>query len=304
VHAPDHAVKQPFGLAVSRLRWRRLLETGFGWHLRVVLGSWMGATGLAILLFFAVVGIVGPWIMPHDPWEMLEPLQAPSWRYPLGTSDLGYDLLSCLIEGTRSTLLIGLVSGFVSIVIGGNIGLLAGYYGGRVDQILMRLTDVAYGMPFLPFVIVLISLFGRSKYFLILAIVALVWRTSARVIRAQTLSLSQRQFIRAARARGCSDMRIIYRHIVPNIMPLLLLYTAFNIAWAIGTEASASFLGFGDPSTITWGTMLYDLWVSGDTRIAWWWFVSPSVCIVSLVTALVFISRAYEEHANPRLRGR
>jgi peptide/nickel transport system permease protein len=273
-------------------------------HLRIVTSSWMGAAGLAVLVFFVLVGLAGPWIKPHDSWDMLDPLAPPSWRYPLGTTDLGYDLLSRLIDGTRSTLVIGLVSGFVSIVIGGNIGLFAGYYRGRTDEILMRITDVAYGMPFLPFVIVLVSLFGRSKYFLIIAIATIIWRTSARVIRAQTLALTQRQFVRAAKARGCSDLRIIYRHIVPNIMPLLLLYTAFNIAWSIGTEASASFLGFGDPNTITWGTTLYDLWVSGDTRIAWWWFAAPSVCIVTLVTALVFISRAYEAHANPRLRGR
>jgi peptide/nickel transport system permease protein len=294
------------GLALSPSLPRRhggFLGAKLGLHLRVVFDSWMGATGFGVLSCFVIVGIVGPWIMPHDPWKMLESLHPPSLRYPLGTTDLGYDILSRLIAGTRNTLIIGLVSGAVSIVIGGNIGLLAGYYRGRLDQVLMRLTDVAYGMPFLPFVIVLISLFGRNDYYLILAIGAIVWRTSARVIRAQTLSLAQRQFIRSARARGCSDMRIIYRHIVPNIMPLLLLYTSFNIAWAIVTEASASFLGFTDPSTITWGTMLYDLWVSGETRVAWWWFTAPSLCIVLLVTALVFISRAYEVHANPRLQG-
>jgi peptide/nickel transport system permease protein len=111
-----------------------------------------------------------------------------------------------------------------------------------VDNVLMRLTDIVYGMPFLPFIIVLISLFGRSIGFVMLAIVVIVWRTSARVIRAQTMAIKHRQFITFARARGASDLRIIYRHIGPNILPLLLLYTSFNIAWAIGTEASASFL--------------------------------------------------------------
>ncbi len=201
-------------------------------------------------------------------------------------------------------MLIGLVSGLISILIGANIGLWSGYYGGKLDQLLMRLTDVVYGMPFLPFIIVLISLFGRSKWFVMLAIVLIVWRTSARVVRAQTLALKERQFVAAARIRGCGPARIIYRHIMPNILPLLLLYTAFNIAWSVIAEAGASFLGFGDPNQLSWGGMLYELWISGKSRVAWWWFALPSIAIVLLVSALVFVSRAYEEVANPRLKER
>jgi peptide/nickel transport system permease protein len=242
--------------------------------------------------------------MLYDSEGEFASLRPPSWEFPLGTTHLGYDLFSQLILATRTTLLIGTISGGISIVIGANIGLLAGYYGGKVDEVLMRFTDILYGMPFLPFIIVLISLFGRQLEFVILAIVLIIWRTSARVIRAQTISIKQRQFIAAARARGCSDFRIIYRHILPNVLPLLLLYAAFNIAWSIITEASASFLGFGDGETISWGGMLYELWLSGKTRVAWWWFTAPSLCIVLLVTSLVFVSRAYEEVANPRLRKR
>ena len=128
----------------------------------------------------------------------------------MGTTHLGYDLYSQLILATRTTLLIGVVSGFISIVIGANIGLIAGYYGGKIDEVLMRLTDILYGMPFLPFIIVLIALFGRQLEFIILAIVLIIWRTSARVIRAQAMSIKQRQFIQMAKARGASDFRIIY----------------------------------------------------------------------------------------------
>jgi peptide/nickel transport system permease protein len=231
-------------------------------------------------------------------------LQPPGAEFPLGTTNLARDLLSQMIVATRTTMTIGLVSGLISIVIGANIGLFAGYYGGRVDNVLMRLTDIVYGMPFLPFIIVLISLFGRSIWFVMLAIVLIVWRTSARVIRAQTMAIKHRQFIAFARARGASDLRIIYRHIAPNILPLLLLYTSFNIAWAIVTEASASFLGFGDPNSLTWGSILQDLWASGYTRSAWWWFFAPSAAIVLLVSAFVFVSRAYEVVANPRLADR
>ena len=280
-------------------------------HFRIITSNRLSAVGFFFILFFLVIAVFAPWIAPYDPWEMLMDndgefamLRPPSGEFLLGTTHLGYDLFSQLILATRTTLLIGAVSGGISIVIGANVGLIAGYYGGKVDEILMRFTDILYGMPFLPFIIVLISLFGRKLEFVILAIVLIIWRTSARVIRAQTISIKQRQFIAAARARGCSDFRIIYRHILPNVLPLLLLYAAFNIAWSIITEASASFLGFGDGETISWGGMLYELWLSGKTRIAWWWFASPSICIVLLVTSLVFVSRAYEEVANPRLRKR
>ena len=280
-------------------------------HHQIIHANPFGRIGFWVIVIFLFVGIFAPWLAPHEPWEMqydsagnFASLQMPSWEFPAGTTHLGYDLLSQLILATRTTLIIGTVSGFISILIGANIGLISGYYGGKLDEVLMRFTDILYGMPFLPFVIVLIALFGRKLEFVILAIVLIIWRTSARVIRAQTIAIKQRQFIVAARARGCSDLRIIYLHILPNLLPLLLLYASFNIAWSIITEASASFLGFGDGETISWGGMLYELWISGKTRIAWWWFAAPSLCIVLLVTSLVFVSRAYEEEANPRLRKR
>lgn len=291
-------------------RWHSF-KLGLSEHYRIINANSLSRIGFRVIVVFVLIAIFAPWIAPHEPWEMMydkdgnfASLQPPSWEFPVGTTHLGYDLFSQLILATRTTLIIGSVSGLISIVIGANVGLIAGYYGGKIDEILMRLTDILYGMPFLPFIIVLIALFGRKLEFVILAIVLIIWRTSARVIRAQTISIKQRQFIAAARARGCSDLRIIYRHILPNVLPLLLLYAAFNIAWSIITEASASFLGFGDGDTISWGGMLYELWLSGKTRVAWWWFATPSLCIVLLVTSLVFVSRAYEEVANPRLRKR
>ncbi|MDH3377638.1 MAG: ABC transporter permease [Gammaproteobacteria bacterium] len=298
-------------LASTASRWLHTARLGIGEHYRIIQSNPLSRIGFRLIVVFLVIAAFAPWIAPHDPWEMVydkdgqfASLRPPSWEFPLGTTHLGYDLFSQLVLAARTTLVIGAVSGIISILIGANIGLIAGYYGGKVDEVLMRLTDILYGMPFLPFIIVLIALFGRKLEFVILAIVLIIWRTSARVIRAQTISIKQRQFILAAKARGASDLRIIYRHILPNVLPLLLLYAAFNIAWSIITEASASFLGFGDGETISWGGMLYELWLSGKTRVAWWWFAAPSICIVLLVTSLVFVSRAYEEVANPRLRKR
>lgn len=283
----------------------------FSSQYRIITRHRFGTFGAVIILFFSFVALVGPWLAPHGPWESLRTsegrlaiLKAPSLAFPLGTTMMGRDILSQMIFATRTTVMIGLVSGLISILIGANIGLLSAYYGGKLDEILMRFTDIVYGMPFLPFLIVLISLFGRSLWFVIIAICCIVWRTSARVVRAQALAICQRQFIQAAKARGCSNLRIIYGHIMPNILPLLLLYTAFNIAWSVLAEAGASFLGFSDPNNLSWGGMLYNLWISGKIRSAWWWFASPAICIVLLVSALVFVSRAYEEVANPRLKGR
>jgi len=296
---------------VAHKTWYQIFFRSISEHYQIIHRNLLGRIGFWVIIFFLFVAILAPWLAPHEPWEMqydsegnFASLQMPSWEFPAGTTHLGYDLLSQLILATRTTLIIGAVSGLISILIGANIGLISGYYGGKLDEVLMRFTDILYGMPFLPFVIVLIALFGRKLEFVILAIALIIWRTSARVIRAQTIAIKQRQFIVAARARGCSDFRIIYRHILPNVLPLLLLYTSFNIAWSIITEASASFLGFGDGETISWGGMLYELWLSGKTRVAWWWFASPSLCIILLVTSLVFVSRAYEEVANPRLRKR
>ena len=278
---------------------------------KIIRGNRFGMFGAVILLFFGVIALLAPYIAPYELWESLRDssgklaiLRHPSLEFPLGTTAMGRDLLSQLILATRTTVLIGLTSGLVSILIGANIGLLSGYYGGKLDEVFMRFTDIVYGMPFLRFLIVLISLFGRNIWFVIIAICCIIWRTSARVIRAQVMSIRQRQYIQAAKARGCSNFRIIYGHIMPNILPLLLLYTAFNIAWSVLAEAGASFLGFSDPNNITWGGMLYNLWISGKIRTAWWWFATPSICIILLVSALVFIPRAYEEVANPRLKQR
>lgn len=278
---------------------------------RIIVSNRFGIFGAVIILFFCLVGLLAPILAPHQPWDTLRDvsgklaiLKPPSLQFLLGTTAMGRDILSQMLYATRTTVLIGLVSGLISILIGANMGLLSGYYGGKLDEILMRFTDIIYGMPFLPFLIVLIALFGRNFWFVIIAICCIVWRTSARVIRAQTLAINQRQFILAAKARGCSNFRIIYGHIMPNIMPLLLLYTAFNIAWSVLAEAGASFLGFGDPNNLSWGGMLYNLWISGKIRMAWWWFAPPAISIVLLVSALVFVSRAYEEVANPRLRKR
>lgn len=168
----------------------------------------------------------------------------------------------------------------------------------------MRLVDIAYVIPFVPFIIILISLLEPSIWNIILAIILLFWRTPTRVIRSQVLSLKTRPFVKAARVAGASEWRILYTQIAPNILPLSFLYMTISVGWAVITEASVSFLGLGDPLVISWGSMLNSAFLSGAARHAWWWVVPPGMAIVLMVIATFLVGEAAEEYANPRLRER
>jgi peptide/nickel transport system permease protein len=227
-------------------------------------------------------------------------LDPPSAAHWLGTTNYGVDVLSQLIYGSRIVLIVGITCALLIGLIGTNIGLLAGYYRGRVDTLLMRLTDLAFGIPFLPFAVVLVTLLRPSLWNTIIAISVLMWRTSARVIRVQVLSLRERGFVKAAWIAGASDLRILYIHIFPNVLPMVLLYIAFDIAWAVLAEASISFLGFGDPNQVSWGQMLYLDYVTGSIRVAWWWTLPPGLAISLFVVAVFLVARRYERLAGLR----
>ena len=227
----------------------------------------------------------------------------PSNNHWLGTTLYGRDVFSQVIMGTRNALFVGLLTAFFIGLIGLNVGLFSGYYGGFIDNLLMRITDIVFGVPILPFAIVALSILTRSILWIIFSMAIVFWPTTARVIRSQVLSLKERPFIDAARISGSSNLRIIYKHIAPNVLPQTLVHGAFAVAWAITTEASICFLGFGDPYSISWGTIIYDAFTSLAMYQAWWWFLPPGICIMLLVMSFYFVGRAYEEIANPRLRG-
>jgi peptide/nickel transport system permease protein len=262
-----------------------------------------------MLLLFGLIAVFPGALMPHDPMAYqqdadgrLLALAPPSRAHWLGTTYYGQDVLSQLVAGTRIPLIVGLCSAFFIVLIGTNIGLLAGYFGRRVDDVLMRLTDVAFSLPFIPFAVVLAALFRPSLINIIFAISIIQWRTCARVIRAQVLSLKERPFVLAVRAAGAGHGRILYGHILPNVLPLSLLYGAFGIAWSVLAEAGLSFLGFGDPQRISWGQMIHFAFVTATIREAWWWVVPPGLCIMLLVFSCFFIGRVFEEVVFPRLR--
>lgn len=228
----------------------------------------------------------------------------PSASHWFGTDHLGRDLFSRNVHGSQIALLVGFLGAVLVMFIGTNVGLVSGYYGGRTDTILMRTVDVMYGIPFEPFALILVLLFKPSLAIVILAVSLLTWRTTARLIRAQVLSLRERPFVKAARVAGASDLRIMYLHILPNVMPLVFLELAITVGVSIIAEATLSFLGLGPPQSVSWGGILHDARLSGAWRTAWWWNLPPGFLIMLTVLSVFFISRSLEVVANPRLRAR
>jgi peptide/nickel transport system permease protein len=266
--------------------------------------------GLTIYLVFMVVGLGADWLAPYDPMEILftpdgnlAAALPPGAEHWLGTTNLGRDIFSQLVMATRPSLIVGLSAAVAVATIGTAIGLLAGYFGGWIDQVLMRLVDLILGLPFLPFVIVVTALLGPELRNIVLAVVLLLWPNAARVIRSQVLTLSQRQFVEAARVTGASEWRILFVHVAPGVLPFSALYGAFAVGWAIMVQASVSFLGFGGSDTISWGTMLQDAYASQALdRGQYAWFLPAGLCIVLVVLAGFLLSRGYEELLFPKLR--
>ena len=268
-------------------------------------------TGLAALGLgaFVLVAIFGPALAPHHPFETLSDasgtplrLKAPAPGHWLGTTTRGHDVLSQMMHGARIALIVGVVSAVIAGAIGASIGLLSGYYGRAMDQVLMRLTDVAFGIPTLPFALIVVGILGPGVVNTITVIAAILWRTQARVIRSQVLTIKERAYIRAARIAGAGSGRIMLLHIGPNILPFLLLYLALSVAQSVLLEAGLSFLGFSDPRVVTWGGMLNAAFEAGAVRTAWWWVLPPGLALSVVVVSSFVVVRQFEDAVNPRLR--
>lgn len=280
----------------------------------------VGGDPRQVFIFNSIIDESMPLVVIHseesggvEGWEASGEFKAPlppgtgksGTQYLLGTDNLGRDIFSQLVYGTRIALLVGFAAAFFAVFLGTAVGITAGYLGGGVDIVLMRLVDVFLCMPSLALMIVFIALLGTSIWNIVFVIGIIGWPGIARVIRAQTLSLKERPFVDSARVSGASKARIMFRHIAPNVMPLTLLYMTFQVTGAILSEASLSFIGLGDPTSTSWGQMLYTLTRgSGSTFTAWWWFFPPGLSITLLVLGFFFVSRAFDEIINPRLRER
>lgn len=269
----------------------------------------LALVGGIIYALFILIALLAPLISPFDPLQVIEKdgiwlsNELPSQRFWLGTTNLGRDILSQLIYGSRAALLVGFFAATAVAGFGTLVGLWAGYYGGRIETCLMRLTDIAFGIPFLPFVIVLVAFLKPSIWNVVIAIAAVLWRDTARVIRSQVLIIKEQPYVSAARVSGAGNLRLIFLYIAPGVLPLTFLYGSLAIGWAILTEASVSFLGFGDPTTVSWGFMLQDAFFSqAMSRGAYFWILPPGLCIMLSVMAGFFIGRGYEEVLFPRMQ--
>jgi peptide/nickel transport system permease protein len=267
----------------------------------------MGIVGALMLLSVVFVAIFAPWLAPYDPEARIdvEPehlLAPPDAEHLLGRDDAGKDVLSLLIYGARVSLTVGFAASFMSMFIGTTVGLTAGYFGGRIGNALMRLTDFLLVIPDLPLMLVIISVWGRGLEKIIFVIGILGWTYGARVVRSQVLSIKERQFVLRARALGGGNLRIITRHIFPQVLPLILAQAVLDISGAIIAESSLSFLGLGDPTRVSWGMMLNFAFERALSRRAWWFLLPPGFAIVWVSVGLIMMGSTLEEIVNPRLK--
>ncbi|MDX9831645.1 MAG: ABC transporter permease [Anaerolineae bacterium] len=267
----------------------------------------MGMVGLFILLSTVVPAIFAPWVAPYDPGAQVDATAAdimapPDADHPLGRDDVGKDVLSLLIYGARVSLTVGMVASFVSMLIGTTVGLVAGYFGGRIGTALMRFVDFLMVIPRLPLMLVLISVWGRGLWKIVFVIGVLGWTSTARLVRSQVLSIRERRFVQRANAIGAGHGRIIVRHILPQVLPIISAQVVLAISGAILSESSLAFLGLGDPTLVSWGTMLNFAFARAITRQAWWYLVPPGLAIVWVSLGFVLVGNALEEIVNPRLK--
>ncbi len=266
----------------------------------------IGRLGLGIITFYIVIALAAPWLAPHDPTAYLgHPLERPGPVFLLGTNDVGQDLLSELIYGTRVSLVVGLAAASLVVVIATVYGALSGYLGGPADLALMRLLDVLLIIPRLPLMIVIAAYAGANLTTTILVIGLLSWPHAARVVRAQVLSLRSRAHVDAARLYGAGPLYVLRRHMVPALAPILAAAFVAQAVRAVLLEASLAFLGLGDPSLKSWGTSIqHALQVKGfffgDQWL--WWVVPIGVNLSLLLLGFTFLGIGLEVMANPRLR--
>jgi peptide/nickel transport system permease protein len=295
-------------LSPRRVAWqrRRRALTAF-W--RTYRRNKMGMAGLVVLVFFGLVAVGAPLLADAsglDPTLVDAPaLAPPSAQYPLGTDDLGRSVLTLTIWGARISLLVGLVATVITMLIGSVVGIMAGFRGGWLDVVFMRMTDWFLVLPWLALAIVLASILGQSLEIIILVIGITSWPSTARVVRSQALTVKERPYIERARALGASDWHLVTRHVLPNVFPVIFANTVLIVAIAILSETTLSFLGLGDPLQISWGTIIESAFHAGASSIgAWWWLVAPGLSIVAVVLAFTMCGFAMDEVINPRLRSR
>lgn len=264
----------------------------------------LGVVGVVILACFLIIAIFCPVFSPYDPEATVGGfLGAPSPAYILGTDQIGRDIFSRVLYGTRISLFVGITAAAIAVLIGTTIGLVSGYVGKAPGEALMRFTDMFLVMPQLPLMIILAALLGRSLYIIMMVIGFTSWPWMARVIRSEVLSLKQRPFVERAISIGCGDFHLIRKHILPNVLPLITANAILVIPWAIVSESTLSFIGLGDPTVVSWGSILSAAFKNSAIILGLWhWFIPPGLAIVFLSVSFALIGHMSDEVLNPRLR--
>jgi peptide/nickel transport system permease protein len=291
------------------LAWERR-RTSAKATLRRFLSDRLAVIGFLVLLFFALLAILAPWISDESALRAINTGGNPRWSPPsrefiMGTDNLGRSVAVQFVWGSRVSLFVGLMATLLTVGIGTLVGLVAGFFGGWVDAVLMRLTDWFLVIPFLPLAIVLASVLTRSVWTVIFVIGITSWPSPARLLRSQVLTVRNRLYVDRSRALGAGRIHVMAGHIFPNITPLILASLTLAVPIAILTETTLSFLGLGDPTATSWGGMLEQAKDSSAiSRGAWWCYLPPGFAIVAVVLAITLVGRALEEILDPRLRDR
>lgn len=260
--------------------------------------------GAVILGFFLFAAIFAPILAPHDPHQMVgDPFSSPGSRHLLGTNDLGQDIFSGLIYGSRLSLGLAALTAALSTAAGALLGLIAGFFGKRLDNVVMRCADFILVLPFLPLAILLAAMWGQSFFQLVLIISLLNWPATARIVRAQVLKIKVKGYIQNLQAIGAGAGYLLRKHILSEILPLLIYRAMLSASYAVLIEASLSFLGLGNPLLNSWGSILFYAQARNAMLTdAWlWWILPPGLCIALLSAGFLFVGLYMETYANPRI---
>jgi len=292
-----------------RIAWRR--------RSRALSAAWAdyrqhvpGMIGLVVLIAIVAMALAAPLISDRSELQAVNTVDNPTWATPsefppLGTDNLGRSIWTQFVWGARISLLVGLAATLIAIVIGSVVGILSGYYRGIGSAVLERVTEWFLVIPFLPLAIVLAAILGPSVKNIILVIGITSWPSTARLVRAQVLTLKERPYVERSRALGASNRHLMSRHIFPNVSPIILANLTLTVPIAILSETTLAFLGLGDPTRASWGKMLDEAFASGAlSRDAWWYYLPPGLGIMAVVLAFTLIGTALEEILDPRLRER
>jgi peptide/nickel transport system permease protein len=311
VGPPEHPGEpSPPPRSARSIVWgRRRRALGAGWYL--YRHNTQGMIGLVILGIFIALALLAPLIVdeaeitPADTTGV--PLQSPSADYPywLGTDNFGRPILWLLIWGARTSLTVGFVATLGTMILGSLVGIAAGYFGGRVDTFLNAFTNWFLVIPWVVLSIVLVSILGPSLGIIIVVIALTSWAGTARLVRAQTLTVKERLYVERGKALGAGNWHLVTRHILPNVFPVIFANTVLTVSLAILSETTLALLGLGAPNSISWGTIIEEAFNEGAlTAGYWWWLIPPGVCIVLVTLSFTMCGYALDEILNPKLRER